>query len=317
MKPPLWSIIPLSVSVSNTVVSDPGVIVGSLRQHSFTAMASPCCFHLPEDTPAELIAAMEGEVRRIEQKYSRYRDDSVVSQINQSAGSASVKVDNETLWLLQYAQVCFEQSDGLFDITSGILRRVWDFKAGTLPSDAQLEDVIPHIGLNRLDISKGCVTLPEGMEIDFGGIGKEYAADAAAGVARSGGITSGIIDLGGDLHILGPKADDSPWVLGVRNPRDPEQAIASLPAYRGGMASSGDYERYFEQNGERYCHILNPQTGRPVSYWASVTVLAPSCLLAGTLSTIAMLKEGAGEGWLREQEVSALLIRPDLELVSF
>jgi len=260
---------------------------------------------------------MEGEVRRIEQKYSRYRDDSVLSQINKSAGFRPVEVDSETLWLLKYAQVCFEQSDGLFDITSGILRRVWDFKASNLPSDAQLEDVIRHIGLNRLDISKDCVTLPEGMEIDFGGIGKEYAADAAAGLARRGGITSGIIDLGGDLHILGPNADGSPWVLGVRNPRDPEQAIASLPVYQGGMASSGDYERYFEQNGERYCHILNPQTGRPVSYWASATVLAPSCLLAGTLSTIAMLKEGAGEGWLREQEVSALLIRPDLELVSF
>jgi len=297
-------------------VSSTGVSATSLKQHAFTAMASPCCFHLPESTPAALISAMEGEVRRIEQKYSRYRDDSVLSKINQSAGIQPVEVDNETLWLLQYAQACFEQSEGLFDVTSGILRRAWDFKAGVLPSATQLEDIRRHIGLDLIDISNHCVTLPAGMEIDFGGIGKEYAADAAAGLARRGGITSGIIDLGGDLHILGPKADGSPWMLGVRNPRAPEEAIASLPVYQGGMASSGDYERYFEQNGERYCHILNPRTGYPVSCWASVTVLAPSCLLAGTLSTIAMLKEESGENWLREQEVSALLIHPDQSIVA-
>jgi len=280
-------------------------------------MASPCCFHLPEETPVEVITAMESEVRRIEQKYSRYRDASVLSQINASAGGRPVEIDNETQWLLDYALVGFEQSDGLFDITSGVLRQVWDFKAGLLPSAAQLEPVRRKIGFDRITVSNHGITLPEGMEIDFGGIGKEYAADAAAGLARRGGITSGIIDLGGGLHILGPKADGSPWMLGVRNPRAPEEAIASLPVYQGGMASSGDYERYFEHSGERYCHILNPRTGYPASCWASVTVLAPSCLLAGTLSTIAMLKEAEGECWLQEQEISALLIRPDLKLVSF
>ncbi len=279
-------------------------------------MASPCCFHLPEETPVELITAMESEVWRIEQKYSRYRDASVLSQINASAGGHPVEIDNETQWLLDYARVGFEQSDGLFDITSGVLRRVWDFKAGLLPTAAQLEPVRRKIGFDRITVSNHCIALPEGMEIDFGGIGKEYAADAAAEIARKAGIVSGIIDLGGDLHVLGPKVDGAPWTLGVRNPRCPQQASASLPVYQGGMASSGDYERYFERDGKRYCHILNPVTGHPASHWASVTVIAPNCLLAGTLSTIAMLKEEAGEEWLRAQQVSALLIRPDLSLLS-
>ncbi|MEC8525319.1 MAG: FAD:protein FMN transferase [Pseudomonadota bacterium] len=279
-------------------------------------MASPCCFHLPEETPVELITAMESEVRRIEQKYSRYRDASVLSQINANAGGHPVEIDNETQWLLDYARVGFEQSDGLFDITSGVLRQVWDFKAGLLPTAAQLEPVRRKIGFDRITVSNHCIALPEGMEIDFGGIGKEYAADAAAEIARKAGIVSGIIDLGGDLHVLGPRVDGAPWTLGVRNPRCPQQASASLPVYQGGMASSGDYERYFERDGKRYCHILNPVTGHPASHWASVTVIAPSCLLAGTLSTIAMLKERAGEEWLRAQQVSALLIRPDLSLLS-
>tara|TARA_A100001015_G_C14821090_1_gene644713 strand:- start:506 stop:868 length:363 start_codon:yes stop_codon:yes gene_type:complete len=94
------------------------------------------------------------------------------------------------------------------------------------------------------------------------------------------------------------------------------QIIYFLPVYQGGMASSGDYERFFEIDGKRYCHLLNARTGLPVEYWASVTVIAPSCLLAGTLSSIAMLKQESGEDWLRSQEVNALLIRPDLSLLS-
>ena len=278
-------------------------------------MASPCYFHLPAGTPTDVINAMEAEVRRIEAKYSRYRDDSVLFDINQRAGQ-KVGLDNETLWLINYACACFEQSDGLFDISSGVLRQAWDFRAGQLPTQATLARLLPRIGLCHIEISDAHLTMPPDMELDLGGIGKEYAADAAAAIARRAGITYGVVDLGGDLCVLGPHADGSPWQLGVRNPRDTENAIATLPVYQGGMASSGDYERYFERDGKRYCHILNPVTGHPASHWASVTVIAPSCLLAGTLSTIAMLKEEAGEEWLRAQQVSALLIRPDLSLLS-
>ena len=278
-------------------------------------MASPCCFHLPADTATDVITAMEAEVRRIEAKYSRYRDDSVLSRINQNAGQ-TVALDNETLWLINYACACFEQSDGLFDISSGVLRQAWDFRAGVLPSESVLAQLLARVGFDRIELSGGHLTMPPDMELDLGGIGKEYAVDAAAKIAREAGINRGVVDLGGDLCVLGPHEDGSPWQLGVRNPRDTESAIASLPVYQGGMASSGDYERFFEIDGKRYCHLLNARTGLPVEYWASVTVIAPSCLLAGTLSSIAMLKQESGEDWLRSQEVNALLIRSDLSLLS-
>ncbi len=282
-------------------------------------MASPCCLHLPAAEPqaARIARQMESEVRRIEQKYSRYQPDSALSQINQQAGQ-STTIDNETAYLINYARVCYEQSDGLFDISSGVLRHGWDFRHAQIPSASQRHALQQRIGLSRLKLHGQQLTMPADMELDLGGIGKEYAADAAAAIARQAGIHSGIIDLGGDLHILGPQTgndgEQQPWMLGVRHPRQPEQAIARLPVYQGGMATSGDYERFFEHQGHRYCHLLNPHTGWPVSYWASATVLAPSCLLAGTLSAIAMLREAQAEHWLRQQHVHALLIAPDLTI---
>ena len=291
-----------------------------MRQHHFTAMASPCCLHLPDVPHWQALANdMEREVRRIEQKYSRYRPDSVLSQLNAHTGQTQT-LDDETAWLINYARVCHEQSDGLFDISSGVLRQAWNFREAVVPSQPALSTLLARIGLQHIRLDGHQLWLPEGMELDLGGIGKEYAADRAAAIALNAGITCGIVDLGGDLHILGPKTDangqEQPWLLGVRNPRQPDSAIAQLPVYRGGMATSGDYERYFELNGQRYCHLLNPHTGRPVSYWASVTVLAPGCLLAGTLSSIAMLREAAAADWLREQSLHALLIRPDLNITA-
>jgi len=263
---------------------------------------------------------METEVRRIEAKYSRYQPDSVLSRINRHAGQR-ISIDAETAYLVNYARACFEQSDGLFDISSGILRSAWDFRNPRLPGAAELNILQRRIGLDRLQLHQHALIMPPDMELDLGGIGKEYAADAAAAIARHHGIRSGIIDLGGDLHILGPKitaagSTAQPWMLGVRHPRRPHEAIAQLPVYQGGMATSGDYERCFELAGKRYCHLLNPLTGWPVSHWASVTVLAPSCMLAGTLASIAMLREAAAADWLREQDVHALLIRPDLKTES-
>lgn len=259
-------------------------------------------------------------MRRIEHKYSRYLDDSILTRINQNAGKPTT-VDVETVYLINYAQVCFEQSDGLFDISSGVLRQAWDFKAECLPEPQQLAEILPRIGLHRVHLENSTLLMPANMELDFGGIGKEYAADAAARIALEAGMTCGIVDLGGDLTIIGPRLDEHqqeiPWQLGVRNPREPEQAIATLPVYRGGMATSGDYERYFILGDQRYCHLLNPTTGFPVDYWASATVLAPSCLLAGTLSTIAMLRGAQAEPWLKAQGVHALLLRPDLSLITF
>jgi len=267
-----------------------------------------------KDDVQRVAQAAEEEVRRIETKYSRFRPDSILSKINSSDGQKTT-IDAETHYLLNYASVAFELSDGLFDITAGVLSKLWDFRNGIIPSPETIRTNLAYVGFQHIRFNSNSIILPAGMSLDFGGIGKEYAVDCAAAICKSAGITHGIIDLGGDLHVIGPQPDNRPWKVGVRNPRAPENAIAELAITQGGLSTSGDYERYFEHSGKRYCHLLLPKTGMPVSYWASVSVVAPSCLLAGTLSTIAMLKQSDARMWLDEQEIQYLGIHPDLTMI--
>lgn len=241
------------------------------------------------------------EVFRIEGRYSRYREDSFLSHINRTAAAGgALDVDVETAGLLDYAYAAYRKSDGLFDITSGVLRRAWDFSSQRLPSAAEVERLLPQVGLDKLEWRRPRLGFPlAGMELDFGGLGKEYAADRAADICLAGGIQSGLVDLGGDVRMLGPHVDGTPWTVNVRDPREPDSALATVAIGRGAIASSGDYERYIEVDGRRYCHLLDPTTGWPASGLAAVSVLADQCLVAGTISTIAMLKGSGGAAWLR------------------
>lgn len=277
-------------------------------------MASRCEIQLyapSEGQARELSARMIAEVQRIETKYSRYRSDSIVSRINATAGSGtSVSVDDETAALLSYAHTAYQQSDGLFDITSGVLRVAWDFKLGKVPTASQLSELLPLIGWEKVRWNAPNMSLPlTGMQIDFGGLGKEYAVDRAVGIALNADTLAGLVNLGGDVRVFGARPGSAAWSIGISHPRKPETIAAYLPINSGALATSGDYERFFEANGQRYCHILNPRTGWPVSDLQSVSVFASSCLVAGTLATTAMLFGSArAERLLREQRVSALLI---------
>lgn len=237
----------------------------------------------------------------------------MVSRINASAGDeAGVVVDDETSHLLDYAAAAYAQSNGLFDATSGVLRRAWDFRAGRLPRTGEIEALLPLVGWRRVRWERPRIVLPvAGMELDFGGFGKEYAVDCVAVLLHRRGIRHGLVQFGGDLRILGPRPDGKPWNVGIRHPRAPEQAVASVELAGGAIATSGDYERYFERYGKRYCHILNPRSGWPVSGMASVSVLGEQCLLAGTVATIAMLKGAAALGWLSQSGLPWLSIGAD------
>ena len=282
-----------------------------LQTYAFKAMGSPCQLKLYAADRAQAdIAALraKAEIARLEQVYSRYRADSVTTRINQSAGDASgVTVDDETAGLLDYAAAAHEQSGGLFDLTSGVLRRAWDFKSGRVPEKKQIAAVLPLIGWDKVIWRRPRVALPlTGMELDFGGFVKEYMADCAAQVCRESGIAHGLVELGGDIALIGPHPEGSRWRVGIQHPRDLKKPIAYVELGEGAIATSGDYERFMEVNGKRYCHILNPLTGWPAQHLASVSVIAPQCLIAGTATTIAMLKEKAGAQWLRELGVSYL-----------
>lgn len=273
-----------------------------MTPHSFyfDALGTECVLHLyadSADTAEAAAAAAMDEVYRIEARYSRYREDSVLSSINRAAASGTpVVADEETAALLDYAFAAYHISDGLFDITSGILRRAWDFNTNRPPEETDVAALLPAIGMDKLQwVSPRLRFLKPGIELDFGGIGKEYAADRVAAVCQANGIVAGLVDLGGDILVLGPHPDGTPWRIGIRNPRSPAEAIAVMELSAGALATSGDYERYIDFEGKRYCHILNPRTGWPVDGLSSVSVQAEQCLLAGSLATITMLKGENGK----------------------
>lgn len=287
-------------------------MVDAIHRTAFDAMASRCEIRLaaPDAHTAELLSRQAvAEVRRIEEKYSRYRPDSIVSRVNAAAGREPVACDRETMGLMGYAAALFGASEGLFDITSGVLRKAWDFRRPSVPTAAVLEPLLSLVGWHNVACEGEEVYLRQaGMEIDFGGFGKEYAADRAAALLIEAGVRHGYVNLGGDMRFIGPRLDGRPWSIGIQDPRDPDAVVASIPISQGALATSGDYERYFELDGQRYCHILDPRTGMPVRHWRSVSVMAPMAIAAGSCSTIAMLKQQGGLNFLNASDMGYLTV---------
>ncbi|TRZ56383.1 MAG: FAD:protein FMN transferase [Rhodocyclaceae bacterium] len=275
-----------------------------MDHHVFSFSAMSCrneiqLFADERETAQAAFEEAEAEVHRLERLWSRYRPDSMVTRINEAAGIGPVRVDEETAGLLDYAATAWRESGGLFDVTSGVFRRVWNFSSGRIPDDDAVRNCLPLVGWEKVVWQCPEVFLPlPGMEIDFGGLGKEYAADRAAGVLSGHGCIA-LVNLGGDIVASAPRPGDEPWQVGIRDPRTANSLSGHLPLYSGAFATSGDYERRIEAAGRRYGHILNPRSGWPVPGGpASVSVLAPNCLLAGTLATVAMLKGAEAKRWL-------------------
>ena len=268
-------------------------------------MGSPCEIQLFANTHRLARRAAEAaiaDVNRLESLYSRYRSDSFLSAINRVAADGGwIRVDEETTGLLNYAAACHAQSDGLFDITSGILRRAWRFDSGQLPDQTHIQELLAKVGWHKLNWAPPLLEFQiPGMEIDFGGVVKEYAVDHAAALCWQAGVRHGMINLGGDIKVIGPRADGSPWRIGIRDPRGKEAFMQTILLRGGALASSGDYERCITVDGIRYGHVLNPKTGWPVRFLAAASVVGDFCVVAGSASTIAMLKEEDGPAWLRQ-----------------
>lgn len=288
----------------------------------FKAMGSPCllCFYAPSQIEADsLFRQVYRRVAILEKRYSRFLPDSLISEINRTAGSGrAIPIDAETVALLNYAEQCYAESDGLFDVTSGILRQAWRFheQQKYLPDAKEIAVLIDRIDWHQLiwDEQTARLALP-GMELDFGGIVKEYAADSVASLCYERNIQHGFINMGGDIRVFGPALGENqsvyPWPITIRHPFDEQSHLAQIPIKSGAVASSGDYERVIEMNGKRYSHLLNPQTGQPVSGLSAVTVIADHCVVAGSLCTIAMLKGEQGVEWL--QATGAMFIACDNE----
>jgi thiamine biosynthesis lipoprotein len=272
----------------------------------FTAMASPCEVLLSStDRSAALqmgtLAAREAQ--RVERKFSRYRDDSVTAWIHENRGTR-IEVDEETASLIDFASRCFELSDGLFDITSGVLRRAWKFDGSDrVPDSGAIRNLLPLVGFDKLEWRSPHLKLPSGMELDFGGIGKEYAVDRAYEQLAAPRSSPFLINFGGDLRANRPPPH-GPWQVGVERPDTDREASMILDLEHGALATSGDSRRYLLKDGVRYGHILDPRTGWPVpNAPRSVTVAASSCTEAGLLSTLALLNGARAKEFLEEQGV--------------
>ena len=274
---------------------------GGYWRARFQAMASPCEVLVDaddEDLARRIAGVVQDEALRIEHKFSRYRNDNIVHAINSAAGRR-VRVDDETASLIDFAAYCHQLSGGRFDITSGLLRRVWTFDGSDrIPDRVDVSRCLQLVGWSKVEWRPPWIRLPAGMEIDLGGIGKEYAVDRAVLQVQALAAVPVLVNFGGDLCATGPRRDGSAWQVGIRAPGEPASSTVGLVGLRrGGLATSGDSHRFLLKDGIRYSHILDPRTGWPVvGAPRSVTVAAVSCTEAGLLATLAMLQgRGAAE----------------------
>ena len=280
-------------------------------------MASPCEVLVDSNDiglAEHLTSLVATEAWRIEDKFSRYFSGNVIDRIN-SAGGQGVQVDEETAQLIDFSVTLHELSDSKFDITSGVLRRVWRFDGSNrIPSRDAVIDVMKHVGWQRTEWKSPLLTMAPGMEIDLGGIGKEYAVDRCAVLLRDATDTACLINFGGDLVATAKPARRSAWKVGIEALHARKQESDRLVnLVMGGLATSGDARRFLLRDGKRFSHILDPTTGWPVPDAPhSITVAADSCTQAGMLSTLGMLKGAQAETFLRAQGVQFWCNRGDV-----
>ncbi|WP_246813963.1 FAD:protein FMN transferase [Ferrimonas balearica] len=285
----------------------------SLRRQSdhwlghFDAMACDCQLLMRTDNHALAQRLLEAAVNRtaaIEAKYSRYRRDNLCHRINHSQGQP-VAIDAETHRLLSFADTCYRLSDGLFDLTAGALNQLWRFDGtGQVPEQQAIDAMLTRVGWDKVQWNPDWIILPEGMALDFGGIGKEYAVDCVAALMAQLAPQVGVlVNFGGDLALSGPA--QPPWQVGI-TPSEPEQnhTLTRIPLSNGALATSGDTQRCLNHQGVRYSHLLNPKTG-----WATqggprqLTVAGATCLQAGLLSSLALLHGADAEAFIQAQGV--------------
>ena len=288
---------------------------------TYAAMASPCevLVRRGDDTASHIekfaLLAYE-ETTRIEKKFSRYRNDNILHAINHGNG-ARVAVDEETSRLLRYAGQCYELSGGRFDVTSGVLRSAWTFDGRAVTPDKNLiASLRERVGWPRVEFDGASIRLPRGMEIDLGGIGKEYAADRVAALVAEAAGTAVLVNLGGDIRAMSGGDEERRWTIGIEKPvrkdgpdRD-KTAVGQVEIAEGGVATSGDSHRFCIVDDVRLGHILDPRTGWPVAGAPrSVSVVADTCTAAGFLATVAILQGSDAEAFLEAQAVTYHCIR--------
>jgi thiamine biosynthesis lipoprotein len=291
---------------------------GSLVRETREAMGSAVTISVWTTDPTAARAAMEkafAAIATVDRLFSPRVPDSVVSRVNASAARAEVTIPPEALPLFELALEACRLSDGAFDISFQGLG-LWRFGLGEhrVPTNEEVARSLPLVDCRnvRLDPARRTVRLAkEGMAVGFGGIGQGYAADLAADALVAGGARDFLVDVSGDTRVSGTKGG-VPWRIGIQDPRGPRgTTVAEVTGWTGALVTSGDYEKFFVEDGKRYHHILDPKTGFPAAECGSVTVFAPRAATADWLATaICVLGPDKGIALAEHLGVHALVYPP-------
>ncbi|HXB28208.1 MAG TPA: FAD:protein FMN transferase [Puia sp.] len=262
------------------------------------------------------------EVSRIEKLLTEFDDNSETSLINNHAGIHPVQVSTETYLLIQRCIQVSKLTDGCFDITTGILKKLYNFRnvAFELPSERKIQDCLQKTGYRKIKLlTNNRVYLErKGMHIGFGAIGKGYAAHKVMKLMQQKGVPGGVINASGDLCVWGTKHDGSHWSAGIANPDSPDEILLWLRLNGLSIATSGNYEQYFELNGVRYAHNINPVNGRPVTGIKSVSVISPHAELSDALATaVTVLGFSQGLRLINQLPHTHCIIIDDLDQIHF
>jgi thiamine biosynthesis lipoprotein len=246
----------------------------------------------------------EAEITRLENLFSRTKADSEISKLN-SAGGAPVAVDGEVADILRSAIEYSSATSGAFDVTVAPIVSAWGFTTDSyqVPDQAALDALLPAVGSDRIQVDGDTVTLGAGQSVDLGGIAKGYASDQIAAIYRKCGVTSGKIYLGGNVWVCGSKPDGSPWRVAVQDPNDSQGQVGVLSLTDAFAITSGGYQRYFEQDGKIYHHIIDPSTGYPAE--------------SGLVSVTIVASEGYGTGTMCDTFSTALFVMGEEKAVEF
>lgn len=254
------------------------------------------------------------EIERIDSLLAWQIPTSEISKISSFAGKSPVKISFETYSILERSLNYSDRSNGIFDVTVGPLTQLWGFNGDeeptTVPDKNAIDSCLKLVGYKDLILNKGDTTAflrRAGMSIDLGGIGKGYAIDRASDILKKSGLTSFLFNAGGDVLVSGYKAVDQNWTVGIKDPRKEDKLLGSVELTNKSIATSGDYERFFEIDGRRYHHIIDPSTGFPASNSISVSIIAESAERADALATTVFITQGKS-GWQGSNDEEFLII---------
>ena len=235
----------------------------------------------------ELVAEVMREYHRIDDSMSTYKPDSEISRVNLGAATAPMVISDELFRLVERSLELSVASGGAFDITYDSVGYLYDFRARQRPTESEIAERLGAVNYRHVVLDRERRTIffeTAGVRINLGGIAKGYVVERAAGMLRARGVEHALLNAGGDTRVIGDRRGQ-PWIVGIRHPRVADKVVTRLPLVDEAISTSGDYERYFEENGRRYHHIINPATGRPTEGILTVTVIGPDGTLTDGLDT--------------------------------